>query len=276
LSYYKALARPQFAELIPDGPDNYETFKQTGNPAGLKHTVADNFDLRYELYPANAGQVLLGIFYKNIKDPIEYTAVKVGATSQNLIPQNIGTAINYGFEAVFTKYFGDFGVSANYTYTQSRITNDSMLYTYRNDAGIVTSKYVSERRPMQGQSNHIGNLSLIYKSPKIGLDAQLAFTYTGERISLVSPYAGLHYWQQPFTGLDFSFEKRIVHRLSFYGKMNNLTNSPTVFSLHVPYKSYITASGSRALSLQTDPENKIIVQKSYVRTSFLFGVRYKL
>jgi outer membrane receptor protein involved in Fe transport len=276
LSYYKALARPQFAELIPDGPDNYETFKQTGNPSGLKHTTADNFDLRYELFPAKADQLLLGVFYKKIKDPIEYTAVKTGVTSQNLIPQNIGNATNYGFEAVFTKYFGSFGISANYTYTQSKVTNDSMLYTYRNDAGIVSSKYVSETRPLQGQSNHIGNLSFLYKGPRLGLDLQVAFTYTGERISLVSPYAGLHYWQQPYAGLDISFEKRIVKHLSFYGKMNNLTNTPTTSSLHIPYNGYIAAGGSRPLSLQSNPGHQLIVQKDYVRSSFLFGFRYKL
>jgi len=101
-------------------------------------------------------------------------------------------------------------------------------------------------------------------------------TYTGERIALVTPYAGLHYWQQPFTGLDLSFEKRIIRRLTFYGKMNNLTNTPLVQSLHVPYKTvYLPASGSRALSNQTDPGKQIIVQKDYIKTGFLFGLRYK-
>ena len=202
--------------------------------------------------------------------------MKSGPTSQQLKPINIGDATNYGFEAVFTKYFGSFGISANYTYTHSRVTNDSMLYYYFDNTLGYTTKYVSESRPLQGQANHIGNLSLIYKNAKIGLDAQVAFTYTGERISLVSPYAGLHYWQQPYSGLDFSFEKKIVKNLTFYGKMKNLTNSPAVGSLHVPYNTYITTPGSRHLSLQTDAGSKIIVQKDYVKSSFLFGLRFKL
>ena len=274
-SYYKALARPQFAELIPDGPDNYETFKEKGNPTSLNHSLADNYDIRYERANGNSNQILLGVFYKRIKDPIEYTAVKTGVTSQNLIPTNIGTATNYGFEAVFTKYFGPFGISANYTYTQSRVTNDSMLYSYRNEAGVRTSKYISETRPLQGQANHVANVSLIFKSHRMGLDAQLAFVYTGERISLVSPYAGLHYWQQPYKGLDFSFEQRLAKRVTVYGKLNNLTNSPTIGSLHIPYNTYIASSGSRPLSLQTESDKQIIVQKDYVRTSFLFGLRFK-
>lgn len=274
LSYYKALARPGFAELIPDGQQG-EIFKEMGNPQGLNHTTADNIDFRYELFPKNADEILLGVFYKRIQDPIEYAAVKTGVTSQTLIPQNFGNATNYGFEAVVTKYAGPFGIVANYTYTNSRITSDK-LYSYRNDAGQVTSRIQSETRPLQGQSNHVGNLALIYKNPKLGLDVQTAFVYTGTRISLVSPYYGLDYWQAPTKQLDFSIEKRFARNFSFYGKANNLTNTPYILELHQSYNKYLPSPGSRPLALQSDPDNKIIVQKDYFKTNFLIGVRYKL
>ena len=273
LAYYKALARPGFAELIPDGPDG-EFFKEIGDPRNLNHTLADNLDMRYELYSGNADQILLGAFYKNIKDPIEIAAVKPkNINSLYLEPVNAPKATNYGFEAVVTKYFGVFGISANYTYTQSKITKDSMLLSYRSGSSSFL-KYVSETRPLQGQSNHVGNLSLIYKDPKLGLDFQFAVVYTGERISFVSPYIGLHYWQSPTTQLDLSFEKRIVKRLTFYGKINNLTNAPLELSLHQSYNSY-QAAGGRNLSLQTNPDSKIIIQKDFYRASYLFGLRYK-
>ncbi len=275
LAYYRALARPGFSELVPDGPDG-EFFKERGDPVNLEHSVADNLDLRYELYSGGADQLLLGVFYKNIQDPIEISAVKpLNVNSLYLQPVNIGRATNYGFEAVFTKYFGVFGVSANYTFTKSSITNDSMITSYRNTSGQIVSQRVSETRPLQGQSNHIGNLSLIYKNPKIGLDVQAALVYTGERISFISPYLGLHYWQAPTTQLDLSFEKRIVKKFTFYGKINNLTNAPYELSLHQSYNDYLKSSGSRALALQSDPETKIIIQKDYYKTSFLFGFRYK-
>ena len=275
MAYYKALARPGFAELIPDGPDG-EFFKERGDPAGLKHAYADNLDLRYEYYSGNANQLLLGVFYKNIQDPIEISAVKpLNVNSLYLQPVNIGRASNYGFEAVFTKYFGAFGISANYTYTKSSITNDSMITSFRNEAGAIVSKRVSETRPLQGQSNHIGNISLIYKNPKIGLDVQVAMVYTGERISFISPYLGLHYWQSPSTQLDISFEKRLVKKLTFYGKINNLTDAPYELSLHQSYNAYLKSSGSRALALQSDPNKKIIIQKDFYKASFLFGFRFK-
>jgi outer membrane receptor protein involved in Fe transport len=274
LSYYRAIARPGFAELIPDGQQG-EVFKEMGNPQGLNHTTADNFDFRYELFPKNADEILLGAFYKKIQNPIELSAVKTGVTSQTLIPQNFGDATNYGFEAVITRYFGPFGVVANYTYTKSKITSDK-LYSYRNDAGQVTSRIQPETRPLQGQSDHIGNLAFIYKSPKLGLDLQTAFVYTGTRIALVSPYYGLDYWQAPTKQLDFSAEKRFAKRFSVYAKVNNLTNTPYILALHQSYKNYLTAPGARPLALQSDVNNQIIVQKDFFKTNYLIGLRYKL
>jgi outer membrane receptor protein involved in Fe transport len=275
-AYYRAIARPGFAELIPDGADG-EFFKEVGDPVHLKHTVADNLDLRYEFYSKGSDQFLLGGFYKDIQNPIEISAVKPqNINSLYLQPVNIGKATNYGLEIVATKFFGSFGISANYTYTKSSITNDSLIYSSRNAAGQIVSSRVSETRPLQGQSDNIGNLSFIYKDPKIGFDFQTALVYTGERISFVSPYSGLNYWQSPTTQLDISFEKKFGKHFSFYGKINNLTDAPLELTLHQSYFSYLGASGSRMLALQTDPVNKIIIQKDYYRTTYLFGIRYKL
>jgi len=275
-AYYRAIARPGFSELIPDGADG-EFFKEIGDPTNLKHTIADNLDLRYELYSKGSDQLLLGAFYKDIQNPIEISAVKPqNINSLYLQPVNIGKATNFGFEAVAAKFIGSFGISANYTFTNSSITNDSLIFSYRNTAGQIVSKRVSETRPLQGQSNHVGNLSFIYKNPKIGFDFQTAVVYTGERISFVSPYAGLNYWQSPTTQLDLSFEKKIGKHFSFYGKINNLTDAPLELSLHQSYDNYIAGSGSRPLALQSDPANKIIIQKDFYRTTYLFGIRYKL
>jgi outer membrane receptor protein involved in Fe transport len=288
LSYYRGLARPGFADLIPDGQQG-EVFKERGNPAGLNHTTADNIDFRYELFPKNADEILIGAFYKKLQDPIEYSvlgngrllvpsdpnsAVVSGVTTLTLVPQNAPSATNYGFEAVFTKYFGPFGVVANYTYTKSQITTDK-LFSYRNDAGQITSRLQSETRPLQGQSDHIGNLALVYKNPKIGLDVQTAFVYTGSRIAIVNPYYGLDYWQAPTEQLDFSIEKKFAKKFSVYVKANNLTNTPYILELHQSYNNYLAAPGSRPLALQTDLDKKIIVQKDYFKTSYLIGLRYK-
>lgn len=269
LSYFSSISRPAFYELTPyQIPGEY--FDEIGNP-NLKHTRADNFDFRYELFPGLTDEFLVGGFYKNIKNPIEYFVVRNGGPSAQFIrPGNSPLATNYGLEAVITHYVGSFGISANYTYTKSEVTTDKLSYTQTLN-GPATS-VVRQNRPLQGQAENIGNISLLYKNPRIGLDIQLAYVYTGERISQVSPYVNLDYWQKAIGQLDFSFEQRIFKKFSIYAKVNNLTNAANTLFLKA---SNTFRSGQSLLPNQTSA-NRINVQQDIYKVSFLGGLRYKL
>jgi len=273
LSYFASVARPGFGEVVPYHIDG-EYYDEIGNPY-LRHTTANNYDLRYELFPGGADQILVGAFYKDITDPIEYFVVRDGASpsKQDIQPQNAASgAKNYGAEVQFTKYFGLVGVSANYTYTHSRITTDKLLY-YNDPIKGLQQGLVSQSRPLQGQANNVGNVSLLFKSNKIGLDMQLAFVYTGERIAQVSPYYNLDYWQHPLSQLDFSFEKTIYKKISLYGKVNNLTNAASKIYLKYPHGN-IDPKQQEFLNKQ-DIANQTMVQSDIYKISFLAGLRYK-
>ena len=274
LSYFKSLSRPGFGEVVPYSLHG-EVFDEIGNPQ-LKHVRADNLDLRYELFPGLSDQLLLGAFYKQLQNPIEYFVVRNGGPSTLYIqPQNTNQATNFGFEGVFTKYFGMFGISANYTYTHSRITTSKLYYEFVQGHGDTTVS-VNQTRPLQGQADHIGNLSFLFKDPRLGLDAQLAFSYTGERISQVSAYYNLDIWEKPFTQLSFSFEKRIVKRLYFYAKVNNLTNSKPKQFIKVPYTVPDAGfSSGYTLPYQTAGSNYTTTQIDTYKINFLAGFRYK-
>ncbi|HXC06043.1 MAG TPA: TonB-dependent receptor, partial [Bacteroidia bacterium] len=211
LSYFASVSRPGYFEIVPYTIVG-EYFDEEGNPY-LKHTQADNFDLRYELFPKPSEQILVGVFYKNITDPIEYAFDRVAISTLDLKPENFGNATNYGFEFVITKYIKRFGISANYTYTKSQITTDKELY-YADPVLGNTNKTVTQTRPLQGQADHIANLSLLYKEPRVGVESQVSVVYTGKLISQVSPDYGLDYWQMPMIRLDFSFEKKLSKKIN--------------------------------------------------------------
>jgi TonB-dependent receptor len=266
LSYFRSIVRPDFYEIIPTQIVG-ELFDIKGNDS-LKHSTADNIDLRYEWFPGGADQFLLGAFYKKIHNPIEYAIVRNGGPSAQFFePENFNDAHNYGFEAVYTKYLGMFGLSANYTYTHSRITTTKQ-YFYRDPTLGITSKLVDQERPLQGQADHIANLSLLYKNPRIGLDVQVAFVYTGKRIAQVSPYYNLDYWQLGQGVLDFSFEKKIKGHFAVYGKINNLTNSAAktvIFQAPPAGNAFPDQSYS----------DKTVVGKDINQINVLGGLRYK-
>ena len=276
LSYFKSISRPGFGDIVPITDNSNEQFTFLGNPY-LKHVRADNLDLRYELFPGLADQILVGAFYKHLQNPIEYYVTNLnGPSSLYIKPQNTNEATNYGLEAVFTKFFGMFGVSANYTYTHSRVTTTKFLYTFVQGIGNTT-ELTNQTRPLQGQANNVGNISLLYKNPRFGLDVQLAFAYTGDRIEQVSPYANLDIWQKPFTQLDLSLEKRINRRFVFFGKVNNLTNSPNKEYIKFPYTTVNKGLPSGyTVPFQDAGSNYTVAQKDIYKLSFLGGVRFKL
>ncbi|MGO4875786.1 TonB-dependent receptor domain-containing protein [Pedobacter psychrotolerans] len=268
-SYYKALNRPGFYEIVPGKVVN-EEFQERGNP-NLKRALADNYDLRYELFPGASEQLMVGAFYKKIKDPIEYTFQADATRGQDIYytPGNFGTAHNYGAEVDYIKYFSKIGVKANYTYTHSRITTPKTTRTINAITGDIQALSVDQERPLFGQSEHIGNLSLLFKDTKKGWDAQLAGAYTGPRINTVSQFLNNDLWQEGFIQMDASAEKRFKGGISVFIKANNILNTPT--------KLFIKGTNPENDKINEDlvKDGHTLIRSDYYGQSYLLGFRYK-
>ena len=272
-SYYSAISRPNFYEVVPhinlDADDAEEDYPEKGNPK-LKRTTADNYDLRYEFFPHALDQILLGAFYKKIKNPIEFALEDIG-TYTYYTPDNFGNARNYGIEFDITKYFRWFGIKANYTFTDSKITT-TKVFRHSTPTGITTDQ-VDQTRPLQGQSKHIANLSLLIKDDnKTGLNAQLAFTYVGRRIATVSQFLNNDIWQKGFATMDFSLEKKIARQWFIYTKVNNILNTPYELEIRQPYSGY-GVNGN--VQHQTIGKNTFIRKDTY-GANYLLGVKFKM
>ncbi|MGY3052275.1 outer membrane receptor protein involved in Fe transport [Pedobacter sp. UYEF25] len=273
LSYYSAISRPGFYELIPHtGGDPDADYQELGNP-NLKRITADNFDLRYGFFPKQLDQFLVGIFYKSIKNPIEYALINQ-ATSVFYTAENFGNASNYGLELDITKYISKFGFRANYTFVDSKITTPKTVLYRDLQTTSLTQREEQQTRPLQGQSKNIGNFSILFKDAKTGIDAQLAAVYTGARIYTVSPYLDNDIWQKGTVTLDLSAEKKVYKSFSIYLKANNLLNTPSELEIRKPYE--ITAATiNQDVREQTVGKN-VFVRKDIYQQFYLIGLRYKL
>ncbi len=273
-SYYSAISRPNFYELIPHtSGDPDADYQEVGNPY-LKHATSDNYDLRYEFFPKALDQFLAGVFYKKINDPIEYSLINngLGYVSE---AGNFGTAHNYGFELDATKYISRFGVRANYAFTQSSITT-TKRQDFKDANGNNTFRTVDQSRPLQGQSKNTGNLSLLYKDSKSGFDAQVSAVYTGERINSVSAYLDNDVWQKGFVTLDFSAEKRIFKNFYIYGKATNLLNTPYQLFIKLPYPA-LAAPGASGQAVEYQQAGKdTFVRRDTYQQYYILGLHYKL
>ncbi len=243
-SYFKSISRPNYYELVPYNIlSSSSAQNEQGNP-NLKHSIADNFDLRYELYPHKEDQLFIGGFYKRIQDPIEFAYIN-GTTYQ---PVNLGTATLYGGELVYTKSIGNFGVTGNYTYIYSKI---SSIKSYT-DLQAQTTYDKLQQRPMQGQTNNTINLSVFYRNDKRKLFAQVAYQYLGKTLDQVYPYfTAIDYYQLPQSLLSASADYGFGKHFTLFGKFNNLLNTPTYYKI-----------------------NTLTVGKDVYKAEFLVGVRY--
>ena len=273
LAYFSSISRPGFFEIVPyDFPGEY--YDEIGNP-NLKHTKANNVDLRYELFPGLADELLVGAFYKRIVDPIEQVYARPATSLSAIEPENVGTATNLGAELVYTHYFHKFGFSLNYTYTHSNIPTPYKYY-YDQPNGQSTSVLINKNRPLQGQAAHIGNLSLLYKDPKSGVELQLATIYTGPHITYLSQYAtpdsSFDYWQRGTIIEDFSGEKTLGRHFSIYVKANNLFNTADIEEMRYPPTSTTRAYFPDA----AQRSDRTLVEKKTFGQTYLVGVRYHL
>ena len=270
-SYARSINRPSFFEIVPYKLLG-EDYNERGNP-DIKHTVADNFDLRYEWFPTPSEQIMAGVFYKRLDNPIEY-GMETSGQDTYYTPANFGTAHNMGIEVDVTKYFHRFGIRANYTYTYSRIRTQKTIELKNPDPNGETTtitKTVKQTRPLFGQAAHVANLSLLYKDAANGWDAQIALNYTGKRLCIVSRFLDNDSWQDGYTQLDASVEKNFGRSgWSLFAKANNLLNLPLV--------QYVKRN-VRNDKLGPEVERHkggLLERKEKHGQSFLIGARFKL
>jgi len=267
-SYFESILRPAFADFIPY-PDATvdDPYESLGNPY-LQHTVINNYDLRYEFFPGVFDEFMAGAFYKSLTNPIEKVLLPGGSGATLFLePENLGNAQNYGAEFEAKKFFGNIGFSANYTYTQSQITTPKSI--------DVQNQNVATRlqtRPLQGQAANVGNLSLLYKDQKNGIDAQLSLGYTGERIAAVSQYYDLDTWEKASTYLDFSAQKQLGKHLILFVKANNLLNTP--YELFIKQNNASNFTGLLKYPHQESPDYTTVEYDQYY-ARYSLGVRYK-
>jgi len=267
-SYFRSINRPGFLEIVPYLVVG-EEYTEMGNP-NIKHTVADNIDVRYEYFPKPLEQFMVGAFYKNIQNPIEYGWSTPQGSKGNIyyMPDNYGTAKNLGMEVDFIKYFNFIGIKANYTFTNSAITTVKRFYIHKSNGWQLTD--TTQTRPLYGQSAHVANISLLFKDTHNGWDGQLAANYTSDRIYLVSRYFNDDQWQRGFIQMDASIEKKFKNGMSIYLKAKNLLNSPMEV-----YIKKINPANNELIKQDLSGKTTTIRQDQYMQ-SFLFGFRYKI
>jgi outer membrane receptor for ferrienterochelin and colicin len=223
LSLTRTMSRPSYFDLVP-AVERSDNNQSQGNP-NLRPALATNLDLRYEYYPNQLDLISLGLYAKRITGPIQDMYFESGISSRS--KGNGDPASVYGIEAAVVKKIGNFGISANYTYAYSVVTNMKLvqrLDPYGDQANFM----VQQTRPLQSQAPHILNLTLSYLNSDWGTDFNVSYNYTGRRLIIVSQSDGYDTYEDGYGALDFSGEQSLFFGIKLTVKLINLLNSEKV------------------------------------------------
>jgi TonB-dependent receptor len=239
LSGSQTVIRPEQRELAPLTLYDFELNSAVqGNP-NLERTKVTNIDLRYELYPRSGEVFTAGIFYKYFNKPIEQYLQQGGAIFTYLNPEK---ATAYGAEVEVRKRLDmisglkNFTIQANAAYIKSNVKDV--------DRNID--------RPLQGQSNYLLNVGLLYDLEKAGLNVTLLWNQIGNRIYLVGE-SGVtiaggvpDIWEATRPVFDLQLGKKILNKKAEVRvNVANILNNTQYF--------YQNGDGNNGLQKNTDP-----------------------
>ncbi|MBV1686755.1 TonB-dependent receptor [Novosphingobium sp. G106] len=238
LSFNSGAARADYDQLRPNVVinDTNETISG-GNPA-VKPERAYGVDAYFEWYMRPQGYLMIGAFYKKVKDVLYTTSRTFGSDALNSggIDRsgyrfsgitNGGDGRIYGMEAAaqlqlepwtddlgLPDFMGGFGISANVTLNNSRVTKPA--------TGAVAARKVR----LPGTSDFVYNLGAYYE--KYGLSLRLQYQNRGKWLDTVADTladAGDTYWASD-DELDFSARYAFTKNFEIYFDASNLLNHP--------------------------------------------------
>ncbi len=222
LSYTETLARPSFREKAPISnylPD--EDLFADGNP-NLQMSSVDSYDARLEWFPSPGDIFSAGVFYKQIKGPIELYRVDL-ADSVTWINRDKATVMGVEFEARKSLEFlssdlKGLTLGANIALIKSETAFTAIEYQTKTNASFS----VGSKRPLYSQSPYIINLDLSYEHPTSGTSFTLAANLTGERIILTTAQGPDIYEHSPVSLDALISQKFGKHWTARFGVKNML------------------------------------------------------
>lgn len=217
----QTVSRPEYRELAPIQYREVIGFDNViGNP-NLKRATIQNYDFRWEFYPAAGEVVSVGLFAKRFTDPIE--RVYIGSSGTRIITfVNAEGADNYGIELEARKgldfislALANFSVSTNATVMGSEIR-------IAQNAGSITNS----NRAMVGQAPYMFNTGLTWSSPAGTTSASLLYNVVGERITEAGeiPLPDVKELERHI--VDFSLRLPVGERITARVDLRNLLDAP--------------------------------------------------
>lgn len=209
LSYGETVVRPDLREISDSTYIDPLTEYPVGGTPGLRTTQIKNYDFRWENYFDTGENFSIGLFYKDMIDPIEsvQSPAQDGPPLVRIANAEDGYVAGVEFEylkdfAFLGGFWQDVFMTGNVTLSDSEINLDRQAIV---DQTGVSAAITNTTRRMTGHSKYVVNMQLGYDAPSGQHASTLIYNVFGERI-IIPGIEGQEDWmEQPFHSLDFNY-----------------------------------------------------------------------
>ncbi|WP_310558776.1 TonB-dependent receptor domain-containing protein [Flavobacterium sp.] len=228
LSYSKTLNRPEYRELAPFAFYDFTTQFFTQGNVKLERASIQNYDFRYEIFPAKGQLFTVSYFYKKFEKPIELIQQPLNRT---ITYNNANSAINTGVELEFRVLLSSIFASDNATlFDDLTLFSNIAVIKSKADVKGVNGANPETTRTMQGQSPYVFNGGLQYMNKDIGLTISGNINRAGNRIAYASSELKPAIWEKGRTFIDMQIAKSIFkNTVEFKLNIQNLLAQDLIF-----------------------------------------------
>lgn len=253
----KTVVRPDLREVSSATYiDPLTEFPVAGTP-GLLTTAITNIDLRWEWYREAGNNLSIGLFYKDMENPIE----SVQSPAQDGPPliriANAETGMLAGIEVEFLQgleVFGD-GIWDNLFLSGNVTLSDSEIELNRQnivEQTGVSAAITNLKRRLTGHSEYVMNLQLGFDSDNGEHTTSLVYNVFGERVLIPGIDTFDDSMEQPFHSLDMVYKYYPDFNTTITFKVQNILNEKKELEFENTLLRSQTKGQSLSLSLKYD------------------------
>jgi hypothetical protein len=220
----KTITRPVSIEASPIRYINPDGTVEQGN-INIENSDNINVDLKYEIFPNAKEMITIGIFGKQIKNPIERIFFPNASSGGQITTyQNSKSATLYGAEIELLLQLNRLAPALN---NFSFGFNTSLMQTEVEVDLVQNPLENAKKRELQGAANWLVNADLKYDFQfNEEMKNTISFIYgvAGERIYAVGS-AGLdNIYEKPFNKLDFVWTSKLSKNIEAKFAVDNILN----------------------------------------------------
>lgn len=214
----ETVVRPDLREITDASYIDARSGFETDGDSSVVPSAVENYDIRAEWFFSSGDNLTVGLYQKNLDDPIEFFEAAASDTNRRRQIVNADSGEVTGLEIEGLKSLGFLGDFGEQFFVQGNLTlQDSELV-----AGTKADAPTNAIRTLAGASEYVANILIGFDSDDGQHSSTLTYNVFGERLFSAGRNGSPDAFEQPFHSLDLTYSWYPIDAMTLKLKFQNI------------------------------------------------------